>query len=173
MLIDMMKAVSLFVLCLCAPPLAAQGITGIAPPVELGVAADSEGLSVVDRWRADPGTVFDAAEVDLSDLLYIARPVVIMAQSPNDPMVSEQLDLLLSRIDELIVRDVILIVDTAPDAESDARETLRPNGFALVLMGKDGRVYLRKAVPWDVRELTRSIDKMPLRQQEIRNGAQE
>ena len=34
----------------------------------------------------------------------------------------------------------------------------------------DGQVKLRKPLPWDVRELTRSIDKMPLRQQEIDEG---
>ncbi len=39
----------------------------------------------------------------------------------------------------------------------------------LVLVGKDGSVYLRKPFPWDVRELSRSIDKMPLRQQEMRD----
>ena len=39
----------------------------------------------------------------------------------------------------------------------------------LVLIGKDGSVYLRKPFPWSVREIGRSIDKMPLRQQEIRD----
>jgi len=34
-------------------------------------------------------------------------------------------------------------------------------------VGKDGRVALRKPAPWSVRELSRSIDKMPLRQQEM------
>ena len=38
-----------------------------------------------------------------------------------------------------------------------------------VLIGKDGTVYLRKPFPWSVREISRSIDKMPLRQQEIRD----
>jgi hypothetical protein len=39
-----------------------------------------------------------------------------------------------------------------------------------VIMGKDGEVELRKPRPWDVREISRTIDKMPLRQQEIRAG---
>jgi hypothetical protein len=39
-----------------------------------------------------------------------------------------------------------------------------------VLIGKDGRVAQRKPSPWDVREIERAIDKMPLRQQEIRDA---
>lgn len=131
--------------------------------------ADTSGetLSVVERWQADPATVFDAAEVDLQALQYIARPIVVFANSPNDPMVDEQLEFLLARVDELILRDVILILDTDPAAETDVRETLRPRAFQLVLMDKDGRVHLRKPFPWEVREITRTIDKMPLRLQEI------
>ncbi len=45
---------------------------------------------------------------------------------------------------------------------------MRPAGFMLVLVGKDGGIKLRKPSPWDVREITRSIDKMPMRQREIR-----
>jgi hypothetical protein len=36
-------------------------------------------------------------------------------------------------------------------------------------MGKDGQIKLRKPFPWDARELSRSIDKMPMRQQEMRS----
>ena len=73
-------------------------------------------------------------------------------------------------MDDLARRDVIILTDTDPTAGSDARARLRPRGFGLVVMGKDGRVAQRKPVPWDVREIGRAIDKMPLRQQEIRDG---
>ena len=46
------------------------------------------------------------------------------------------------------------------------------NHVMLTVIGKDGGVKLRKPFPWDVRELSRSIDKMPLRQQEIRDAVQ-
>jgi len=52
------------------------------------------------------------------------------------------------------------------------RRELRPRGFMLALVGKDGQIKLRKPAPWDVRELSRSIDKMPMRQQEIRDRRQ-
>jgi len=40
----------------------------------------------------------------------------------------------------------------------------------LVLIGKDGGVKLRKPFPWNVREISRVIDKMPMRRQEINDG---
>jgi hypothetical protein len=39
----------------------------------------------------------------------------------------------------------------------------------LTLIGKDGGVFQRKPFAWDVREIIRSIDKMPIRKQEIRD----
>jgi len=80
------------------------------------------------------------------------------------------MELLAERPEELIERDVVVITDTDPDANSPIRQELRPRGFALVLIGKDGFKYLRKPRPWDVREISRSIDKMPLRQDEMRSG---
>ena len=62
---------------------------------------------------------------------------------------------------------MVVIIDTAPAAKSPIREALRPRGFMLVLIGKDGQIYLRKPFPWHVREITRSINKMPIRQQEL------
>ncbi|MEL7345726.1 MAG: DUF4174 domain-containing protein [Pseudomonadota bacterium] len=126
--------------------------------------------TVIDAWNADRTQVFDAADIDLDDLKWLARPVVVFADSPANPVFQEQLDLLEAGISELVERDVILIVDTDPDAESALRTKLRPREFMLVLIGKDGGVKLRKPFAWDVRELSRSIDKMPMRQQEIRDA---
>jgi hypothetical protein len=77
---------------------------------------------------------------------------------------------LTARLDALAARDVVVITDTDPAARSELRQKLRPRGFALVLIGKDGVIYLRKPAPWHVREITRSIDKLPMRQQELRDG---
>lgn len=122
----------------------------------------------VTDWETDPARVFDAGQIDLSALQWIARPIVIFADTPNDPRFAEQLALLAKRPEDLIDRDVIVITDSDPAAGSALREKLRPRGFMLVLMGKDGGVKLRKPFPWSVRELSRSIDKMPMRQQEMR-----
>ena len=61
-----------------------------------------------------------------------------------------------------------VIVDTDGNASNPMRKALRPRGFTWVLIGKDGTVKLRKPHPWTTRELGRVIDKMPLRQQEMR-----
>lgn len=126
--------------------------------------------SVTERWEADPGQVFDAAEIDLAELMWLARPVVVFANSPRDPAFLEQMEELLAELPRLSERDVIVIVDTDPDGRSALRLKLRPRGFMLVLMGKDGQVKERKPQPRTVRELSRSIDKMPLRRQELREG---
>ena len=124
-------------------------------------------LSVVERWQADPATIFDASEINLADLAFIARPVVVFAESPNDPRFAEQIALLLSQSQALAPRHVIIVTDSDPAARTPLRQLLRPHGFALVLIDTDGRVALRKPEPWDVRELTRVIDKMPSRLREI------
>lgn len=124
--------------------------------------------TVLERWQANPTQVFNASEVDLNDLKWVARPVIIFANTEVDPAFRLQLELLAERPDELAQRDVILITDTAPDEASDIRTKLRPRSFQLTLIGKDGGVKLRKPFPWDIRELTRSIDKMPMRQEELR-----
>lgn len=124
-------------------------------------------LSPVESWQADPLVVLDGADVDIEDFKWIARPVVVFATSPADPRFAQQMELLAALPDELVKRDVVVIVDTDDETLSDLRRKLRPRDFMMVLIGKDGGVKLRKPFPYDVRELSRSIDKMPLRQQEI------
>lgn len=129
---------------------------------------ESGAVDAADAVMSDL-TTYPAAEVDLKDFLWTARPVVVFAETAADPAFTLQMRLLADRPEELTERDVVVIVDTDPENPSALRLKLRPRGFMLVLMGKDGTVKLRKPFPWDVRELTRSIDKMPLRREEIRN----
>ena len=70
-------------------------------------------------------------------------------------------------------RDIIVLIDTEPNFSSSLRKKLRPHGFAFILIGKDGQVKLRKPSPWNIREIARVIDKMPIRQQEIARKKQE
>ena len=121
----------------------------------------TEPLQFIDV--ADSKTATD----DLEEYLWLKRPIVIFADSENDPRFAEQLQLLRDGADELIERDVVVLYDANPSARSDLREQLRPRSFALMLIGKDGGIKLRKPFPWSVRELIRAIDKMPLRQREI------
>ena len=107
-------------------------------------------------------------ESDLSDFVWLKRPIVVFADSPNDPNFRQQMTFLRDREEDLRERDVVVLTDTDPSIDSALRLKLRPRGFMLALIGKDGTVKLRKPLPWDVRELSRSIDKMPMRQRELR-----
>lgn len=133
----------------------------------VAVAQEVETMSGPDLWNVDRSIAFDATSLDIDDFIWLARPVVVFADSPNDPRFRQQMDMLSARPDELAERDVIILTDTDPAARSDLRLRLRPRGFMLVIMGKDGEVELRKPGPWNVREISRTIDKMPLREQEI------
>lgn len=129
---------------------------------------------IVNPVSAQEIAVSEAAEIlrpagdsDLSEFLWISRPIVVFADSDADPRYAEQLDRLNQGLDRLAERDVVILTDTDPDADSPLRRKLRPRGFMLVIVGKDGGVKLRKPLPWTVREITRSIDKMPEREREI------
>lgn len=104
----------------------------------------------------------DADDVVEADLLYTLRPVIVFADSPNDPAFIRQLELLSRYHADLAARDVILILDTDPANPSALRKKLRPRGFSLVLMDKDWKPSIRKPLPWDGREIINSIDKMPI-----------
>lgn len=108
-----------------------------------------------------------ADQVVMADLLYLKRAVVVFADSPNDPNYIRQLDLLSRDTAALIERDVIVITDTTPKPASALRQQLRPRGFSLVVLDKDGQPELRKPLPWDTREITHAIDKFPSRRAEM------
>lgn len=145
-----------------APPQGAQPAPAspedLAPPPGEAAAPAAPGveLQILPADNAAPG-----------DFLWSARPLIVFADTPRDPAFVEQMQVLRSRPDMLIERDVVVITDTDPAAGSDWRDALRPEGFSLVLMDKDGQVKLRKPFPWSVREISRAIDKFPLRRQEI------
>ncbi|MCL3883692.1 DUF4174 domain-containing protein [Marivita sp. GX14005] len=138
--------------------------TALTGPMS-GSAADTTG----EAEALDVEIILDAADVDLDAFRWVKRPVIVFADSPADPTYVQQMQYLTRRLDELEERDVVIITDTDPAAASPLRDKLRPRGFMLVLIGKDGQVKQRKPLPWSVRELSRTIDKMPIRQQEIRD----
>lgn len=122
-------------------------------------------------WADEGGElpILRAEDVSLDDYLWTARPLIVFADTEADPRFAEQMARLAARPAPLLERDVVVIIDTDPDGQSDIRSTLRPRGFAVVILQKDGRVGLRRPSPRDVRELTRAIDNFVLRQDELRN----
>lgn len=108
-----------------------------------------------------------AGDTELDSFLWTARPIVVFADSPADPRFQQQIDLLKQEEALLADRDVVVLTDTDPAARSPIRTKLRPRGFQMVLVDKDGVIKLRKPFPWSVRDITRNIDKTPLRQREV------
>lgn len=104
---------------------------------------------------------------DLEDLLWIARPLVIFADTENDPRFIQQMEMLEGRMGDLEDRRVVVLIDTEPAANGPLRQTLRPRGFGIVLLDTDGSVVQRRPAPTTVRELSNQIDRLPSRRLEI------
>lgn len=122
-----------------------------------------------DGEFAEPEIIFPGETADLNEFVWIKRPLIVFADSPADPRYIQQMEFITDRLDALAERDVIVLTDTDPGSNSALRKKLHPRGFMLVLIGKDGTIYLRKPLPWDVREISRVIDKLPMRQKELRD----
>jgi hypothetical protein len=102
----------------------------------------------------------------LDDLVWVARPLVVFADSPNDPGLQQQLRMLNEQIEDLIDRDVVVLTDSAPAEEGPLRQELRPRGFGIVLIDKDGTVVRRFPSPVSAREIVNQIDRLPSRREE-------
>ncbi len=135
----------------------------------LGLSASAQDASALVEPAPVVLDVREAADTTLAEFIWLSRLIVVFADTNRDPAFQEQMELLRERPGELIARDVVVITDTDPANPTAIRLKLRPRGFGFVLIDKDGQVNLRKPAPWDVREISRSIDKTPLRQQEIRD----
>lgn len=124
---------------------------------------------VVERDAVEPNglSMLHPEELshDLSAYVGVARPVVVFADGRDDPRLQEQLEQLRRRAGELEERDIVLLIDTEPAAGGALRQHLRPHGFTVVLLDKDGGVALRRSQPTPARTLVRLIDRMPLRRE--------
>ena len=111
---------------------------------------------------------YSAAEIgDLDQFLWLRRPVVVFADTPNDPNFRRQMQNIEADLGSLEDRDVVVITDTDPEARTAVRQRLRPRGFSLVLMDKDGEVQRRAPAAWSMREIMHAIDRFPLRREEM------
>ncbi len=137
-------------------------IFGILVAFPLGATDGTESLT--------DEVIIGEMDTDLSEFLWKKRLLVVFADSEADPRFIQQMDKVQDRLADLAERDVVVLTDTNPGSDSQLREEFHPRGFMIVLVAKDGSILLRRPAPRDVRELSRSIDKLPLRQQEMRDG---
>lgn len=145
-----------------------QGSSARLPPVQPAQPQPAPAEGEVPRPTASV-PFLDAAQAEASpeSFLWTQRPVVVFADTPGDPAFLRQVDALRSGAAALAGRDVVVVTDSDPAANSPWRRQLRPQGFSLVLIDKDGQVKIRRPSPWDVREIGRAIDRLPLRRQEV------
>jgi hypothetical protein len=140
------------------PLVLASMLTATAAPAQEG--------EVTTPIFAVQGEEEGAAQPTLEELQWVARPLVIFADSANDPRLAQQLRELEERAAELEERRVVVLVDTDPAARAPLRQELRPRGFGLVLIDTDGTVVQRRPSITTAREILNLIDRLPSWRQE-------
>jgi hypothetical protein len=109
---------------------------------------------------------------DLDRLKWQSRVLVVFAPGEDDARLKRENELVEAQQDGFLERDlkVYRILGDAPDAERlRAKLEVEKKPFAVVLVGKDGSVKLRKSEPLHPDELFRVIDRMPMRKREMHN----
>jgi len=109
----------------------------------------------------------DAREVNVREFIWERRLVVVMANTPDDPQFTRQLEALREREEEFVARDAVVIFDAHPEDRSPLRQVLRPRSFMTAIIDKDGEVKARRPAVRTSRELIAVIDRFPTRRQEI------
>ena len=114
----------------------------------------------------------EAQDDPLARYRWKVRVLVVLAADPESPALAEQKRQIASLKGGAGERDLVLVQPPAGSAEASALRTrlgLNDEPFQAVLVGKDGNTKLRAATPITARELTATIDAMPMRQDEMRH----
>ncbi|MCY3628341.1 MAG: hypothetical protein OXG88_11995, partial [Gammaproteobacteria bacterium] len=82
-------------------------------------------------------TVEENTGLTIDEFLWQKRLFIIFSDSPFDPNYIEQLEFLEEGVENLVEREVVVLLDYSPDVKSAIRTELRPRGFAILLIGKD------------------------------------
>lgn len=113
-----------------------------------------------------------AAATSLDDLRWKARPLVLFAPAADDARLADQMERLSGVSAGLKERDMAVITVIAADDPLRSRLKAPREGFLLVLVGKDGHVAQRWSTPQAPATLFALIDRMPMRQDEMRRSGQ-
>ena len=141
-------------------------IAAVAAALAIAGAAHAQSEARTEVLAVQQAGAPAAGEPDLDALLWVARPLVLFADSAADPRFAQQLEMIDAGRAELDDRLVVVLTDTDPDANGALRRELRPRGFGLVLIDTDGSVVQRRPTPTTVRELSGTIDRLTSRRQE-------
>jgi Domain of unknown function (DUF4174) len=120
---------------------------------------------------ASPTSQLATANDPLAEHRWRSRVVVIFGARPGDPLVAQQRRIIATMGAGARERNVVLIEllgSTRVTSAMRARLCVPEAGFHAVLVGKDGEPKLSSFEPISASELTRTIDAMPMRKQEMR-----
>ena len=123
-------------------------------------------------------------EISLESFQWENRILVLFAHNSDDESYQTQMDKFSSLEDEIRDRDLVIFSifdnecstmngDVISESSSHSiREKLSPaeSGYSIFLIGKDGGVKLKQDEVLEPAELFRVIDRMPMRQREMRDG---
>ncbi|MGI3168224.1 DUF4174 domain-containing protein [Pseudooceanicola sp. C21-150M6] len=129
-----------------------------------GVAATTAAFASTD----DLIRPLDPTSSSLDSYRWDARPVLIFAPSTDDPTYRDAIARLDTARADLRDRDIVVLTDTSPDTASPIRKGLGAEGFTMLLVGKDGGVKTRSDEVIAPETLFATIDRMPMRQREVR-----
>jgi hypothetical protein len=98
-----------------------------------------------------------------------SRVIALLAERADDPRVAEQQKIIASMGQGAPEREIVVLTYAGEDAQPLRRELGTPDdGFAAVLVGKDGGAKLISRVPIAAEKLATTIDAMPMRKDEMR-----
>lgn len=127
---------------------------------------------------AAPAAATDADLRSVAAMRFHERVLLVFAPSLGDPRLAEQRKALARFGPGAAARDLVLVqvsqgrVLGAHDREDKLRHKYQtpPSRYRTLLIGKDGNVALDQAGPIDEHRLSRLIDAMPMRQEEMRRA---
>ena len=122
----------------------------------------------------------------LKAYLWKNRPLILFSQSPDSPAYRPVLDSLSAYQDEIAERHMVIIeIFENGLVRSDGKYDSQLNAMTLrqyfsaqkgqltsILIGKDGTLKLRQKYRLHLVEIFSVIDRMPMRQQEMRKGVE-
>ena len=125
-----------------------------------------------------------SARDTLQDYLWRYRLVLLFTSSLSDSLIAKQVSLLKSQTDELLDRDLKLIIvprNSSPTIDGKSgfsssesfykRFKVQDDSFTFILLGKDGTEKLRRlGKVVSPQELFQLIDSMPMRKAEMATG---
>ncbi|MEM9784245.1 MAG: DUF4174 domain-containing protein [Pseudomonadota bacterium] len=109
-------------------------------------------------------------DAGLTEFRWQSRPIIVFADGAEDPRLIEQLDHFEGAAAALTDRDTIVLLDTTPAEMTPLRRRFAPDGFTVILVGKDGGEKLRRDRVVNIEEISALIDTMPMRRNEMRRA---